>query len=259
MADNNPVRGINEARCRYCRLGTSHPELLAIIHQWRFGEERKTYRDITDELNKLVARDNLNLKPFHISGLTEHFTSHIPADSAVIYEIQELASKRKQRTPADPDLMHRAIEVRRQSLEKIEANLAKWQRVFQAVYQSYGLDNTDANGNPAPLSNPSKDDVDSMAKAHGVWADLITAKDRLLKDRNFTLSILQESVDYYGRNLVPPTCEAVFKARDEISAAHPEFAELAEAITKAFLDALRTAVSGLYEQTIKEIGDKYSI
>lgn len=250
-AKRKKVTGIWEPRCRLCKLSKSHPDLVEIIHQWKFGDG-KSYRDIVAGINEIIHRDNLDLREFNIACLTAHLNDHVPADTVLVAEAQEAASSKRKRHPADPDIFHRAIEVKRKSLEKIEENLLKWQKIYEALYKSFDLDGE----NPVL---PTSKDVDAMAKAHSTWAELVTAKERLLKERNFVKEVLQQGVDYFGRTFAQRVLSGLIEARDKALEGHPDSAELIEALFAATVTQIKESITGLYDETIQVIGDRFTL
>lgn len=254
----SPIVGTFTPQCKLCKMTKSHPELSEMINQWRFGDGA-SYRDIAEKANRMIDRDQLGIPHLVISNFVQHWSSHISPDAVLIHEMQEKAST-KPKKPADPEILSKAVEVKRQSLEKIEKNLLAWQRTFDSIYTSLGLDNVDPDGNAAPPTTvPTKDDVDAMSKAHATWADLIKTKELLLKERIFTIEVMQQAVDLYGRSFANSVSDRLIAIRDEHKANNPQFADDVDLLFEDFVKAIKESIVGNYDATIKEIADKFSL
>lgn len=247
--------GAPEPRCNLCKLGEQSQELLDIIHQMRW-RDNKPYRAIVDEVNTLIARDGLEeqgVKPLFLSGLVKHMTDHIPPEKILVHELQEASSAKRKLLPNDPDAVHRAVQIKRASLEKIEANAKVWQKVFETCRKEF--DELPAETNPMVR----KMAVEAMAKAHTTWAELVKAKETLLKERYLTVEIAQQAVDVYARSLAGAMAEQLVAVRDDTLASDPEAGEAVEKMYAGFRDAVLSAVSGLYEESLKTVMERYNI
>lgn len=254
---DNVVKGDFQPRCNLCKLGKQSKELLDIIHQMRWSDD-KPFRAIVEEVNTIIERDDLEaqgVKPLALSSLVTHFAEHVSPEKLLAHELQEAASKKRKLMPKDPSPARKAIQIHRESLAKIEENLNVWQEIFDQVHKEF-------KELPAEAVNPivRKMAVEAMSKAHGAWAELIKAKEVLLKERTLSLEMIQQAVDLYARSWAGSLAEALTTACDSVKADYPGASEVVvDKVYESFRQAAMSSVEGLYEEAIRATTEQYKL
>lgn len=252
------VTGVWEYRCRLCRLTKSHPRLIELIHARHF-KDRKPYSVIMEEVNRLIDDQALDIKPIKHSAFTAHFNQHVPADAAFLHQVQaDRRERAKSREPQDDSVLQHVLAFKRDNIEALQQNLARWQKIAD---HSFGLIPIDQDPNE-PIASPLavKAAFNQFAIATQSITSITSTLDRYVNGKDFVVAVLKEGIDHFTAKLSLVLGAAVRTIEEEAgSQTFKTPAEMATWMHARLSEAVAEQINNLRAESQQIVTDRYRL
>jgi len=254
--------GIWEYRCHLCRLMKSHPRLVELIHERHF-KDRKPYSIIMEEVNRLIADQKLDIKPIRHSSFTAHFNQHVPADSAFLHAVQSDHRQRNEaaRQPQEDEVLSQVLEFKRENIEALQQNLARWQKIADRVYRQIEESEAAREGHDGPGPSPLtlKSAFNQFAAATQAITAVTSTLDRYVNGKDFVVGVLKEGIEHFTGKLALVLGHELAAIEEEAAGQSVPADDMAEWMHARLSEALARAVNDLRAESQSVVIDRYRL
>lgn len=248
--------GIYEPQCKICRLSRKAPEIVDEIHSLRF-KEHLSYRQIIARANTMIESRQLEIKPLNIPNLVAHFSSHVPADNALVHDLQTVSMGRP-RQSADSGLMARAVNAKRENFERLQNTLDKWQIVIDRLFERTGLGQVDERGDDKIMQLTSED-IQQMRTATSALTSIAAIVDKAASDEALISNVVEFTMAALLTRLSQRFGQSFANLAEEISTRSPSDPSTIEWYDRQIRMLVVQVMDGMRDEVRDEVSARFNL
>lgn len=246
-----------EIRCKLCRLGKTHPDILKQVYDWRFGEDMPL-ETICPKLNTLLDEkgilagenngDGNKIKPFNATNLWKHFNEHLSSKQQLHYIRQTLVRTPALLEPVDPVTEGQSRELQKKKLDLFE-KLVMLYEDLKMKYDEYDYENDGLINNA---------NVNSYLKIAQELRHCLESLDKMRQQERLINAVIDFVLQNYISTAVGNLMGTLMEVREEMEKFFGD-PSMADGMSKRFQDSFSKSLQTSTTRVLKDVKSEFGL